>query len=585
MDPLLSLAFSIQSNKGVYALLLGSGVSRAARIPTGWEIVLELVRKLAHLTGEECEPDPEAWYRGKYGKAPDYAELLELVASTPSERLHVLRGYFEPTEGEREEGAKQPTKAHHAIAKLVADGYIKVIVTTNFDRLMERALDEAGVTPPVLSTPDQIEGALPLVHQRCCVIKVHGDYLDTRLKNTPDELNAYDDRLNRLLDRVFDEFGLVTCGWSADWDVALRAAIERAPSRRFSTYWAAKGRPSETAGKLVEHRAGKVIPIADADSFFVALQEKVQALADFGEPHPLSVHAAVATTKRYLAEPRFRIQLHDLINEEGERAAKLLYTGDLGKVDGLSCDTATLTTRVRQYESVCTNLVAMAATCGQWAEPQTAEYWQGVLKRLYGRTSSGGTVLYLEFQKYPLMLLAYAGAIGAVASGNLMFLGRLLSVSLTKEHSRRPLHATEVVCPFSAFDDAPRSGHLLEGMDRRYAPINDWLHATLQSQIGSAFSSGAEFTRHFDTVEILLALSHGKNAEPGGNASWHPPGAYGYKRGEREEILSQISSSIASDGKESLYVQSRIFGDSPEECAERIEKFKAFAKEIGGRWY
>jgi hypothetical protein len=39
IDPLISLAFAIQSNKGVYALLLGSGVSRAAQIPTGWEIV------------------------------------------------------------------------------------------------------------------------------------------------------------------------------------------------------------------------------------------------------------------------------------------------------------------------------------------------------------------------------------------------------------------------------------------------------------------------------------------------------------------------------------------------------------------
>lgn len=44
IDPVHSLAFSIQANRGVYAILLGSGVSRAARIPTGWEITLDLVR-------------------------------------------------------------------------------------------------------------------------------------------------------------------------------------------------------------------------------------------------------------------------------------------------------------------------------------------------------------------------------------------------------------------------------------------------------------------------------------------------------------------------------------------------------------
>jgi hypothetical protein len=37
VDPMLSLAFSVHSNKGVFALLLGSGVSRASGIPTGWE--------------------------------------------------------------------------------------------------------------------------------------------------------------------------------------------------------------------------------------------------------------------------------------------------------------------------------------------------------------------------------------------------------------------------------------------------------------------------------------------------------------------------------------------------------------------
>jgi hypothetical protein len=42
-DPTTQLAFSMFENTGVYAELLGSGVSRSAGIPTGWEITLELV--------------------------------------------------------------------------------------------------------------------------------------------------------------------------------------------------------------------------------------------------------------------------------------------------------------------------------------------------------------------------------------------------------------------------------------------------------------------------------------------------------------------------------------------------------------
>ncbi|QDX90924.1 hypothetical protein EEL30_00100 (plasmid) [Brevibacillus laterosporus] len=48
IDSIISLSFSMYSNPGVYGVLLGSGVSRSAGIPTGWQIVLDLCRKLAN---------------------------------------------------------------------------------------------------------------------------------------------------------------------------------------------------------------------------------------------------------------------------------------------------------------------------------------------------------------------------------------------------------------------------------------------------------------------------------------------------------------------------------------------------------
>ena len=54
---------------------------------------------------------------------------------------------------------------------------------------------------------------------------MHGDYLDTRIRNSPAELDQYPPEFDQLLDRIFGEFGLVVCGWSAEWDSALRKAI------------------------------------------------------------------------------------------------------------------------------------------------------------------------------------------------------------------------------------------------------------------------------------------------------------------------------------------------------------------------
>jgi hypothetical protein len=51
LDPFDALALSLHHSPGVYAILVGSGLSHAAGIPTGWEITLNLVSRLATLDG------------------------------------------------------------------------------------------------------------------------------------------------------------------------------------------------------------------------------------------------------------------------------------------------------------------------------------------------------------------------------------------------------------------------------------------------------------------------------------------------------------------------------------------------------
>jgi hypothetical protein len=326
IDPIDSLTFSLHANKGAYALLLGSGVSRAARIPTGWEVVEDLIRRLAVIRREECEPDPATWYETTFERQPTYSGLLESLGRSQLERQQLMRGYFEPNEQEREHGLKTPTQAHRSAAALVSSGHVRIILTTNFDRLMERALEEIGIVPTVASTADQIQGLPPLLQIPCLVLKLHGDYLDSRIKNTPEELERYDRRLNKLLDRILDEFGLVVCGWSAQWDRALCYAIERCPSHRFTTYWAYKGALGPEAARLVTLRRAQAISINDADTFFESLATRLEALEEYDRPHPLSVRMIVETIKNYIVDPRHRIRLSDLVSNETEDAYNKLFS-------------------------------------------------------------------------------------------------------------------------------------------------------------------------------------------------------------------------------------------------------------------
>ena len=566
VDPIDSLSFSIQANPGVYALLLGSGISRPAGIPTGWEITLDLVERLAAVYKENCEPDPVDWFKGKFGRAPDYSVLLDELTKTRTERQQLLRPYFEANEKEREEGLKQPTAAHHAIAQLAAQGFVKIIITTNFDSLTESALREAGVQPAVLSSPDDLNGALPLPHMQCCVFKVHGDYLDTRIRNTPDELDEYPEEINRFLDRVFDDFGLIVCGWSATWDGALRDAIRRTPSRRFTTYWAARGEPNDEAQLLIENRRAEVVTIEDADSFFQKVQHKVEAIEEFRKPHPMSTEAAVASLKRFLPDPRYQIQLADLVDDEVERVIELTSGADFDTHRPLPT-LETVTARIRAYEAACSTLMAMAVVGGRWAEDFHCDIWQRALQRFSVVPRIAGKETWLDIRRYPGALLLYALGIGAVNADRLAFLGQLFSSRVPNER-RESAPILQLFAP-SCLIDRGRLEGMLEGKEHKIFPLNEWMYETLKQFSKKEFPDEEQYHTSFVKLEIFISLStvyQPKSAWMGAAR-----GTFLYRHETSRNVLQEIKQSISSLGDESPFVKVEIFGKTADTCKEHIE--------------
>ncbi len=337
LSPLAMLATSMQAQPGVYALLLGSGVSTGAGVPTGWGVVTELVRRVAAVEDpssvEGAASDPEKWWHDHHGEPLGYSSLLEALALTPAARQGLLADFFEPSDEEREQGIKTPSRGHLAIAELVKRGSVKVIVTTNFDRLIEQALDAVGIAPQVIARPEAVNGMKPLTHAPATVIKVHGDYLDLGSRNTPSELDQYPDEWVTLLDRVFDEYGLIVSGWSAEWDTALVKLIESIPNRRYPLYWDARSGKGVNAQKLLAARSGQIVPAAGADEMFSELSSALEALDRLAEA-PLTTAMAVARLKRYLPDPVRRVDLHDLVMEAADKVVEGVRDQPLS-IDGL----------------------------------------------------------------------------------------------------------------------------------------------------------------------------------------------------------------------------------------------------------
>ncbi len=280
VDPRTALATSIHAAPGVYAVLVGSGVSSGAGVPTGWQVLQDLIRRIALAEGvDEAELGgrPDLWWSARSGREPRYDELVAALAETDAARQSLLRGYFDPPASVG--GPIEPTPGLRALATRCASGHIRVILTTNFDRLLERALDDAGASAQVIATPEGVEGMTPLAHASTTVLKLHGDYAGA-MRNSPEELAVYPEPLRELVGRIIDEYGLIVVGWSAQYDEALAGVISSVPSRRYPTYWTIHDRGlGEQAVRLIAQRQASTIDTAGADEFFADLAERVGRLA------------------------------------------------------------------------------------------------------------------------------------------------------------------------------------------------------------------------------------------------------------------------------------------------------------------
>lgn len=426
---ILGIAFSLHSNPGAYALLLGAGVSAPSGIPTAWGVLEDLVSRLAELAGA-TGTDSMAWYRDQFGEEPTYEGVLERIAPTQIERQRLLRRYFEQSPEDVETGRKLATPAHHAVAQLVRSGTVKVIVTLNFDHLIEQALREEGIEPTVVASPADIEGMAPLHTLDCCVFHLHGDYLNpTTMLNTVAELEAYHPSTARLLQRVLEDYGLIVAGWSSKYDPALRDAIATHYPSRFTLTWFEPAEPSAEAVNLRILKRGNHIA-QNADIGFGRLSDGVAALAARRSRHPLSIPVAIESAKRELSGRTVAIGLHDRLQQE---LANLHRLPEFHLTDHNNGD---------DYESMLSRIeeasllpAALLASLSYWGGKQTDRWWIDEIPRFAAPVNGSGLTKLLRLRVVSGGILFYSAGIAAVAGQRFNLLRRLFALRRPNQYN------------------------------------------------------------------------------------------------------------------------------------------------------
>ncbi len=571
-NQIISTAYTTFVNKGVFALLLGSGISRKAGIPTGWDVTLGLVQQIALLQKDPILTIPEEWYVKKFNEDLDYSNLLEKLTTTQEERINLLKPFIEPSEEEFNDGLKRPTKAHEHIAQLVRLGYIRVILTTNFDRLIENALKDIGIEPTVISNPTHIENSIPLIHSRITVIKINGDYLDTGFLNLKSELENYDSEMEKLMNYVFENFGLITCGWSAKWDIALVNSLKSSNKFRFSNFFTHLNDPEKGLNELAEYRKGHLIKISDADSFFSELYEDILALETNSHQHPLSPKVALARLKKYVVKEEHIISIHELlssISNESFEAIKSIPFPYPNK--------DTMNEVLNSYLQNLETLTLLLAEGVYWAKSYHDKIWIDLIKKagdIDHKLNRSHFSVWSDIQYLPCLVSRYVVGIAAVSNRNFNLLGSLLKIELHERYDSKNI--LEKTNPWDVIESEQLNNMLGQNY---HTPMSELLHKYTRPFFKQVIPIDKEFDKTFDYYELICAIVFVKNST-NNDKGWGPIGRFGY----RDRKILQKKLDLANEEQESFELISSGIFDSYNELEKTVNLFDSFLKKINMRW-
>jgi tetratricopeptide (TPR) repeat protein len=262
-----------QADPREFTLFLGAGASWSSGIPVGSDMIKEW-RTMACGDMAPSGADPEKWCenQGWYGKDDEYSVLFEMLFPNERARQNYVTEKIEH---------KAPTWCYLYLADVINDGKINVVFTTNFDDLVNEALTRYLGYNAVVCAADSEAESISLITSRAKIIKLHGDYLFKKLKNTKEELKELDPNMQQKFVQFGKECGMVVIGYAGrDESVmsVLESLLQDSASFPNGVYWGVRPPVKDVASRVQElatkyPRRFKLFECSDFDLFMSNLHK------------------------------------------------------------------------------------------------------------------------------------------------------------------------------------------------------------------------------------------------------------------------------------------------------------------------
>ena len=282
-----------------FCFILGSGASVESGIPSGSTLEMQWMDCLMGKMEDRGMPAMDAGETREiagtlYAEKAIEHDFGEIEAAwlrakkenkpIPSEYyfdIYKLRFHSNPRQGynylEKIMEQCDPSLGYHTLAKLLAENSLhNLVITTNFDSLVEDALFLYTDKRPLVVSHESLADYMEANIRRPIIAKVHRGLMYAPL-NSPENLQELKPEWQRALSQAFSIYTPIVIGY-AGGDHSLMSFLEKeTTSIRGSIYWCYRGKrsraglPGENIQSLVANHNGYFVAIDGFDALMVEI--------------------------------------------------------------------------------------------------------------------------------------------------------------------------------------------------------------------------------------------------------------------------------------------------------------------------
>jgi tetratricopeptide (TPR) repeat protein len=265
-----------------FAFFLGAGASHQSGVITASEMIRYFRERIwAECCPEELRAEEERekwlseqeWYKDG---GSEYSKLFEQYEPKELGRQRYIESIIENHE---------PSFGYVVLANLMASSYVNTIITTNFDDLVYSACTSYTGIRPIVYAYGVLASEMRVTTPRPKILKLHGDYLYSTIRNTHSEIERPDEesspveaeRLNmsRQVKQLLSEYGLVVVGYSGGDESVMRILLDI--SEKNDLYWCVRrgDEPNATVKNLLLKKKGFIVEIDGFDQMMNEIRKIV----------------------------------------------------------------------------------------------------------------------------------------------------------------------------------------------------------------------------------------------------------------------------------------------------------------------